>query len=182
MPVSTTVSVGGLLLAAAGAAAALLRVRWTRHRMVRRRQQAQPLREAVQPLLPPSTANHRVARYALGYLQVDALLIEGAERSGCGTRKIGGLFNAQVEIDSWALARELFRRDTIGLRTYVTYTLCRRTWNHLLAGHHDHLAERHVRRCERLVERLNYTLGVPAGTVRERVSARLAAAGIDVAR
>jgi hypothetical protein len=129
---------------------------------------------------PPAGAT-LVERYALGYLQVDALLIEGAERHGCSTRKIGGLAHAPVELDSWSLARDLLLRGVIGVRTYAIYTLCRRTWVHLLAGRHARLAKRHVRRCEQLVERLNYTLGVPAGAVRERVSARLAAAGVELA-
>jgi hypothetical protein len=121
-----------------------------------------------------------IERYALYYLQVDALLAEGAQRVGCTTRKIGGLFCEPVEVDSWSLALELFRRDKITFKTYTTFLFCRRIWIRLLAGHHEVVNESHVNRVEKLVEHLAKKLSVPQNLVNQRVTERLEAAGVSI--
>jgi len=117
-------------------------------------------------------------RFALLYLQVDALIYEGANRSGTSTRKIGGLYFEPIEVDSWSLALELFRKEKISFKTYTQFLFCRRIWVRLLAGNHDAVHEEHVQRCERLVDRLNAHLQVPHKVIRERVTERLEAAGV----
>jgi len=120
----------------------------------------------------------KIEKYALHYMQVDALLAEGAQRVGCSTSKIGGLFCEPVEVDSWSLALELFRRDKITFKTYTTFLFCRRIWIRLLAGHHDVVNDSHVQRVEKLVEHLIKKLSVPHKVINERVNLRLEAAGV----
>ncbi|HEY5719700.1 MAG TPA: hypothetical protein VIW02_04910 [Gammaproteobacteria bacterium] len=163
----------GALFLVVGGVALLV---WVLYSLFRRRG-ASAAQEEID-LLSQFGGDDLLERYALLYLQVDALIYEGAQRNGHSTRKIGGLYFEPVEVDSWSLALELFRKEKITFKTYTQFLFCRRIWIRVLAGNHDAVTEEYVDRCERLVNQLNEKLKVPPRVIHQRVTERLEAAGV----
>ncbi len=116
-------------------------------------------------------------QFALLFLQLEGLTVEGCHKTGVSTRKIGGLYKEPVDVDTWSLMLELLRGDRITFKTYTSYLHARRLWIRLLSGHTEAIDRDSVRRCSGVVARLVKELEVSEHSADKRVTARLAAAG-----
>jgi hypothetical protein len=116
-------------------------------------------------------------QFALLYLQLEALTVEGCHKIGLSTRKIGGLYKEPVDVDTWSLMLELLRKERISFRTYTSYLRARRLWVRLLSGHHEGIDKESIKGCSSVVARLIEELGVTEAAADKRVTERLAAAG-----
>ncbi len=116
-------------------------------------------------------------QFALLYLQLEALTVEGCHKTGVSTRKIGGLYKEPVDVDTWSLMLELLRKEKITFKTYTNYLHSRRQWIRLLSGHHEAIDRESIKRVGGLVERLVKELEVSEHAADKRVTDRLAAAG-----
>jgi hypothetical protein len=116
-------------------------------------------------------------QFALLYLQLEALTIEGCHKTGVSTRKIGGLYKEPVDVDTWSLMLELLRKEKITFKSYTSYLHARRQWVRLLSGHHDAIDRDAIKRVGDLVNRLVKELEVSENAADKRVTDRLAAAG-----
>jgi len=116
-------------------------------------------------------------QFALLYLQLEALTIEGCHKTGVSTRKIGGLYKEPVDVDTWSLMLELLRKEKITFKTYTTYLHARRLWIRLLSGHHESIDRESIKRVGSLVDRVVKELEVSERAADKRVTDRLAAAG-----
>lgn len=120
-------------------------------------------------------------QFALLYLQLEALTVEGCHKIGLSTRKIGGLYKEPVDIDTWSLMLELLRKNKISFRTYTSYLHARRLWVRLLSGHLEGIDKESIKGCGQVVARLIKELEVSESAADKRVTARLAAAGAAAA-
>jgi len=120
-------------------------------------------------------------QFALLFLQLEALTVEGCHKTGVNTRKIGGLYKEPVDVDTWSLMLELLRKDRITFKTYTTYLHARRLWIRLLSGHTEAIDKESIRRCSAVVARLVKELEVSEQSADKRVTERLAAAGAAAA-
>ncbi|MDX1593868.1 MAG: hypothetical protein R3298_06440 [Gammaproteobacteria bacterium] len=116
-------------------------------------------------------------QFALLFLQLEALTVEGCHKIGVNTRKIGGLYKEPVDVDTWSLMLELLRKEKITFKTYTTYLHARRLWIRLLSGHHEVIDKESIRHCSNVVTRLVRELEVNEHAADKRVTDRLAAAG-----
>ena len=116
-------------------------------------------------------------QFALLFLQLEALTVEGCHKTGVSTRKIGGLYKEPVDVDTWSLMLELLRAEKITFKTYTTYLHARRLWIRLLSGHTEAIDRESIKRCSAVVARLVKELEVSEHSADKRVTARLEAAG-----
>ena len=93
-------------------------------------------------------------QFALLFLQLEGLTVEGCHKTGVSTRKIGGLYKEPVDVDTWSLMLELLRADRITFKTYTSYLHARRLWIRLLSGHTEAIDRDSIRRCSAVVARL----------------------------
>ena len=123
------------------------------------------------------TGSDDLRQFALLYLQLEALTVEGCHKAGVSTRKIGGLYKEPVDVDTWSLMLELLRNEKITFKTYTNYLHARRQWIRLLSGHSDSIDRDSIKRVGSLVDRVVKELEVSERAADKRVTDRLAAAG-----
>ena len=120
--------------------------------------------------------NEGFRQFAILYLQLEGLVVEGALKKGINTRKMGGLFKEPIPIDTWSLMLEFLREEHVRFKTYTTFLSCRRLWVRLLAGHVEIIDELALKRCQWVVDQLVIQLDLTADAADERVAERLATA------
>lgn len=119
-------------------------------------------------------------QFALRYLQLEGLVIEGCHKIGVNTRKIGGLYKEPVDVDTWSLMLELLRKEKITFKTYTTYLHARRLWIQLLSGRLEVIDKDSIKSCSAIVDRLTHELQISEHSADKRVEARLASAGASI--
>lgn len=142
-----------------------------------RRRDDEPNEESKVRAMMAGAGGDDLRQFALLYLQLEALTVEGCHKTGVSTRKIGGLYKEPVDVDTWSLMLELLRKEKITFKTYTNYLHARRQWIRLLSGHHDAIDKDAIKRVGSLVERLVKELEVSERAADKRVTERLAAAG-----
>ncbi len=141
-----------------------------------RKSAAEPTEESkVRALMAAGGEDFR--QFALSYLQLEALTVEGCHKIGVSTRKIGGLYKEPIDVDTWSLMLELLRKERITFKTYTSYLHARRLWIRLLSGHTEEIDRDSLRHVTSVVTRLVKELEINESVADKRVTERLAAAG-----